>query len=388
MVVTRTMAAAAQAEVDFQQYLEDEGDLYTVDSDHEVTFPSHRQSGVDSIRFGSDPTMETSGTGADRRLVAVELAVQGMNDKFERLLSFLPTEGSTPAPRDRRQTAARHTHQTPPRAGAPPTRQVWAPPAGDYNTRRGHAGPPPPPADFPHRRTLKGPAYDNYVEEQLGREDFIATRADDGKGIAQDILTKHLDPKPYMYVKRPGVNTIKKRLDARESLSFNEYMLAYIKMIRDPRADQMVDVHYHLEHLQHLAEDALYRDWASARAWSQETLDEIEKGSYSWEDRQHIQWERLRHAVDASRPAPEGPRAVREDRANPCRDFNGDRGCTHPTHHGTHPLRFMHICAYCYNQTSRHITTHCRATCIRRDVDSGHRQKGFSKNSGGAYGPI
>ena len=199
---------------------------------------------------------------------------------------------------------------------------------------------------------------------------MLAYREDDGKGIASDILTKHLEPKPYMYLNKPGVNTIKKKLEARDSMTFTEYILAYVKMIRDPRADQMGNIRAHLEHIQHLAEDAMARDWSGARGWSQQTLDDIEKGTYTWDDWQLIQLERMKHAINTPRN-PQSGIAQKDDRVLPCRDFNGERGCTHSAHHGTAPSRFMHVCSYCYAQTSRLITTHGKIACIRRDVDNG-----------------
>ena len=67
-------------------------------------------------------------------------------------------------------------------------------------------------------------------------------------------------------------------------MTYKEYVLAYVKMIRHPRAGQAHLVYYHMDLLQHLAEDALARDWAAASQWSQGTLDAIEAGTYTWQD--------------------------------------------------------------------------------------------------------
>ena len=144
-----------------------------------------------------------------------------------------------------------------------------------------------------HSRLLRGllrpqglaaPGYDEYVLEHLRREEFYAPRADDSKGFSNDIFTTVLAPKPYTYHNRPGVNTIHKKLEVRESMTNPDYMLAYLKMVRDPRAKQAHLVYYFMEQL--LAEDALLRHWGVARAWSQNTLDEIERGTYTWHDSQ------------------------------------------------------------------------------------------------------
>ena len=60
-------------------------------------------------------------------------------------------------------------------------------------------------------------------------------------------------------------------------MTYKEYMFAYLKMVRDPRAGQAHLIYYHMEHLPQVAEDALSRDWTAARRWWQGTLDSIEE---------------------------------------------------------------------------------------------------------------
>ena len=237
-------------------------------------------------------------------------------------------------------------------------------------------GIPPPPPSLPTPSSLRGPGYDEYVLEQLRREDFYAQRVDDGKGFTNDIFNKTLAPKPFMYLDRPGVNTIKKKLEQRETMTYKEYMLAYLKMTRDPRAGQSQLIYYHMEHLQHIAEDALKRDWVVVRAWSQNTLDEIEKGTYSWQDLQTVQMERLSHALNAKseyRGLTGGQVMEKYDRELPCRNFNGEKGCVHGgpgRNHTQGSVRYIHSCSYCMGQgAGRH--PHPRTTCIRRDTDNG-----------------
>ena len=372
------MAAAARA--DEAGYVE-EGDTTPGSTDPEVSLRIRNWSGADSLHFGTDSlrSRDREDNGAESRFNAVEDAVRGINSRFDRLLNILPTDSFTPAPRGRHEGDAWRS------APAPPTPQVRRTGRHEDGYNTASAGYQAPrtrdfPPELPRRDTLRGPAYNDYVEEQLRREEYHATRVEDGKGIASDILTKHLDPKPYMYIKKAGVNTLKKKLEERESMTFNEYILAYIRMVRDPRADQMGNIYHHLEHLQHLAEDALARDWGCARAWSQDTLDDIEKGAYTWQDQHLIQLDRIKHALGAKSQHDAQTQQSREERVTPCREFNGERGCINPTHHGPAHNRFMHICAYCYMQTGRHIYTHGKTACIRKDVDGGVRQKGFSKN--------
>ena len=378
MVITRNVAAQALHQ---SPEVFSENDRMSDTDDPEISFRSHNWPHADSLDFGSEEIGQEGlyETNSERRLRKVENAVQGINQKFDRLLSFLPSDTHQTSPRDRPDArSARAARPAPAPTPQPPANRHSRP---TMNGQQDSTGGRDRPRGYPRREDLRGPAYQGYVAEQLRREELAAERWDDGKGIAPDILTKHLEPKPYMYVKRPGLETIKKKLEARPTLTFNEYVLVYIKMVRDPRANQNRDVYFHLEHLQHLAEDALARDWTCAREWSQETLDEIEKGSYTWEDQHIIQMERIKNALAAARSNPKPP--AREDRPQPCRDFNGERGCTFPTHHGTGHARALHACTYCLTQTGRQITTHGRATCIRREVDAGVRepsQRNFSKN--------
>ena len=94
------------------------------------------------------------------------------------------------------------------------------------------------------------------------------------------------------------MNTLNKKLEEGESMTFNEYILAYLRMIGDPRANRSHLIYYHMERLQHLAEDASQREWAASRAWSQKTPDEIEAGSYMWQDTQIIQLDRVQKAIN------------------------------------------------------------------------------------------
>ena len=132
---------------------------------------------------------------------------------------------------------------------------------------------------FPPSQGLKGPCYNDYVLDQLRQEEPLAPRHEDSKGFSKAI---HVHA-------RQGVNTIKKKLEVRESMSFKKYILAYIMMVRDPRAAQTQSVYYHLEHLQHLAENALLGDWPAARSSSQNTLD----GTYLWQDTYTFEMEGL-----------------------------------------------------------------------------------------------
>ena len=97
--------------------------------------------------------------------------------------------------------------------------------------------------------------------------------------MAPDPFVQELLVKPYMYINRPGISTMRKKLDARETMTFHEYIVSFIKMVRDPRAGLHGLMDVHLEYLQQVVEDAAVRDWSSVRRWSQSAFDAVESGA-------------------------------------------------------------------------------------------------------------
>ena len=351
--------------------------------DPEIDFnPRGARAGSDSLYFGSphDTTGHSQQDMGDTRvrLQAVETAVHGINSLLATLAKNDGPPRITPSQPSRDRAPVNPGPQLRPGGGRPPRSQH--PPANDSarlallqatDDRERH--------HVPRSAELRGPHYDDFIQEQLRREEFLAARNDDGKGIVSDIYVRNLSPKPYMYLDRPGLNTVRKKLDARQTMTYQEYVCAYLKMVRDPRANQSHLVYYHLEHLQQIAEDALKREWAATRDWSQKVLDEIEKGSYDWADSQTIQLERLNMALNYPRQASQGSNhQYVADRAEgePCKDFNSDRGCAWGKHHGSGGSRQVHSCSYCYAQTARfgQSSRHCFHDimhCKRREVDLG-----------------
>ena len=210
----------------------------------------------------------------ERRLQLLESAVIGMSDKFDAVLSSI---SSRPA---------------------------------DFNNLLGHVDTDIPRAtgshQSPHRTrshdTYQHPALDDFIGQQLRREEFSIPRVDEGKAFSTDFFVVKLIPKPYMYIVRPGLNTLKKKLDARATVSYTEYVVAFLKMIRDPRANLTKLSDMLLEHLQQVVQDAATRDWSLVREWSQNTFDAIERGDYTWSDSHTIELARLRSAIMASKP--------------------------------------------------------------------------------------
>ena len=283
----------------------------------------------------------------ERRIQLLESAVMGMTEKFDELLTVFNPQSA-------------HTAQPTPPAPRPPPRDVG---------HGGHVAESRPPVVDP-----RAPMYTDYVMEQLRREEFAVPRNDEGKGLASDMFIRELIPKPYMYLDRPGISTLTKKLDVRDTMTFHEYLICMIKMIRDPRADNQGLLDNHLEHLQQVIQDAAARDWPSVRRWSQSTFDAVEKGSASWDNRYAMQIDRLHHAIQASRPQYNSSSVAQIDRRDiPCKDFNAPPGCINNRSHQGRTVNFIHVCSVCFNAGER--APHPACLCPRR----GHQ---FQQGSG------
>ena len=324
----------------------------SVSTDPEVSF---------DIDHGSEPSIEFEETDGEvdmaqeRRLQLLELAVIGMSDKFDAVMNTLSTTIPAPSAAARGQDGGRHTQ--PIQDGSQPSQPTPARQPAPYLAQ----------AVLPHHTLAQSqPPFDAFLAEQLQKEDFAVPRVEDGKTLAADMYVKTLHPKPYMYIKKPGVNTLKKKLDARESISFNEYVVAFIKMVRDPRAGQLKNVDNLLEHLQQVAEDTLVRDWPSARRWSQETFDAIERGDHSWDDKHQIQFDRLSHAISAAKGQQNYPQPTErlERKDMPCRDYNSATGCAYQRSHPGRNVTFAHVCSLCFAQTGERAV-HPANACTR-----------------------
>ena len=146
------------------------------------------------------------------------------------------------------------------------------------------------------------------------------------KVLTSDICAENLYPKPYMFLARPALNTIRKKRDTRESMTFNEYLVSFLKMLRHPKAAPYFNHALLLEHLQQVVEDSLIREWSVVRQWSQAMFDEFEPGDHAWENKSHTQLKRIRYALLAQKSQHNDSQECREV---PCRDFNSLTGCIH-----------------------------------------------------------
>ena len=327
-----------------------ESSAYSTDS--EVSFGS---TWLDAAFLGqrplSDPRTDpesdsTSHDMADdrqeRRMQLLESAVMGMTEKFDELLTNFNCRS------DQARDKQRRPHQAAP----------VDPPAGVRIRGRRYEEARPPHMDY------RAPQFSEYVAEELQREEFAVPRHDEGKSLASSMYIKTLIRKPYMYLSRPGLVSLNKKLDARETMTFHEYIVAFIKMIRDPKAELAGLNDFLLEHLQQVTEDAATRDWPSVRRWSQTTFDAVENGTTEWQDRAGMQVERLRHAILAVRPSNVAHTQAVDRRDIPCKDFNSPHGCSNMQSHAGRNVNFAHVCSLCFSAGGR--LPHPAHTCPRR----------------------
>lgn len=174
-------------------------------------------------------------------------------------------------------------------------------------------------------------------------------------------------PKPFMYVEREGVETLKQKLDNRNSLTALEYMYATISLLHDSAAFQPADKDAILKHLLCVATDALARPWPAVRKWSQHIWDCVDRGRCTWSDVGFIQEERIRMSYTSG--APSSSNTHPKTQANIitesllCRDFNSISGCKFQGTHEEGNIRKLHACAFCdaMGRRSNHSIQKCRS---------------------------
>ena len=225
---------------------------------------------------------------------------------------------------------------------------------------------------LPPPRTLRQQANkDGYVDAQLAREELRVAHTDGKSSVLTDIFITKLIAKPYMYVDRDGLHTIKQKLDVRATLTVIEYTNAMIALLCDSRAFQPTDINNILQHLYQVTLDSMSRPWPAVRKWSQYIWDCVENHKCTWADYTFIQNERVRLAMTGAGTAasqinfhdhggtPSGAHITVEV---VCRDFNSPVGCRHNATHEQGNMRFAHICSYCDACTRRcyHSFQACR----------------------------
>ena len=199
-----------------------------------------------------------------------------------------------------------------------------------------------------------------YVDRILQEEKFRVPHVEGKVHLASDVFIDSLLPKPYMYVTRENVHTLKQKLDVRSTLAPMEYVHAALALVNDRKAYNPGDREGILKHIQDVAHDAMERPWEDVRKWSQCVWDMVEKGSITWSEDQLIYNQRVNIAMTGGGGLKAGnhnsdTRASKSEVV--CRQFNVRTGCRHKSHHEENGVRHLHICAFC-DSLSRHCPGH------------------------------
>ena len=192
-----------------------------------------------------------------------------------------------------------------------------------------------------------------------------------------DMFVRDPISKPYMYLNRPGCNSLAQKLAARNTMSEREYMAAYMAMLHDEEVYDPRDYRDMVDHLRCITEDCMRKTWPTVREWSQKLFDKVERKQIRWDDKQAIQNDRFTvqapiAAAEERTPHSAGGasdhkstrgRIEAEPHERPCAVYNSAKRCTQQQHHQDGPQDVVHACAYCYRITQAyydHTETNCR----------------------------
>ena len=191
---------------------------------------------------------------------------------------------------------------------------------------------------------------DAYVNDYMTREK-MEIPSQEGKHTC-DILTERKIPKPYMFIEKFGLDTLKKKMDYRSNITAQEYVNSFVRMLCDPRARDMAALPFQLAHLKDVTTDIVTRPWSAVRSWTQCVFDSIDSSAYSWPDAQQIQNDRFRLSFNG--PTIDQPHeSSGKNREVICTEFN-NKCCSFGgkfKHHVENGVRFLHACLYCFAAT-------------------------------------
>lgn len=232
-------------------------------------------------------------------------------------------------------------------------------------------------------RPARNLSHDEFIQREMDRDRF--SYAEPGKNADINIIRSF--NKPYMYVYRDGLSTLKQKLEARQAITAPEYIDATLSLLSDPRAFHPNDYIDIFDHLRKVSRDALERPWHAVRRWTQYIWDEVESGSIMWADRDLIQEERVRMCLTSvyatPNPTQQNTYQIPARRAQgmqevTCRAYNTRNGCSHRESHVDGHVYALHICTYCDSlaKTCYHSVRECerRITHTRNDAHNGRNR--------------
>lgn len=237
---------------------------------------------------------------------------------------------------------------------------------------------------------------EDYVQREMERDRFLVPNAGNNPYVSNVHAVTVLS-KPYMYLHREAVHTVKQKLDARYTMSAPEYIDASLALLADHRAYDPRDFQDMIFHLRKVSRDSLERPWHAVHRWSQFIWDAIEAGDMSWADCDLIQEERLRLCLTAppsqsmSYYSASGPTKKADMHESLCRAYNSRNGCHHRQSHAEGNTLLLHNCSYCdsVGKACTHPVRDCErrvthARLLDNNSHNGRRQFYSSNNQYGA----
>lgn len=224
---------------------------------------------------------------------------------------------------------------------------------------------------------------DEFIQREMDRDRF--DYAQNGRYMYTSDISPRVMAKPYMYLYREGLSSMKQKLDARNTMSFNEYIDALLALLADTRAYRNADYRDIMHHASKVARDALERPWQAVRRWTQFVWDSVESGAFGWEDRDIIQEERVRLCMTSAYTSSNAKLGDTRRQSPPtqviCRAYNTRMGCSHRESHGDVHVWENHACSYCdsVGRTCFHSVRECerRLAHTRNDYPSQGRNRQF-----------
>lgn len=241
----------------------------------------------------------------------------------------------------------------------------------------------------PHTRHAGTSNVHHAVDRHLSREEFLQREMDRDKfefaangryQYSNDFSSARVMAKPYMYLSRDGLFSVKHKLEARQSITSLEYVDATLALLADRRAFDNRDYNDIMHHLRKVTRDALERPWPAVRRWSQFVWDSIEAGDICWADRDEIQEERVRLCLTSTVSSHQNNVSnVKKHNANAeviCRDYNSRHGCRHREGHGDAHVFYTHCCSYCdsVGKVCFHSVRECERRVTHARNDNGYQQ--------------
>ena len=178
---------------------------------------------------------------------------------------------------------------------------------------------------------------------------------------ASDKVIKDLDW-PHYHITR-GINLTP---SSYEELSLEEFILGYIRMLRD--TDSTFDKDVMLEVLEDLMEDTIDFSWGNAKGFYKSIGLEIERGKFAWDDSATIQKKRFTKCRVQKSGAKQEVKPKKQiqvpDNAVCCPQYQSGQ-CDKRFDH----LPLIHACAFCF--TNRNVVhKHKESDCFFKPKDN------------------